>query len=42
VLVPELKGTPVVIDLCGYEPDPQRLPDDAVQREGEFVQFDLA
>ena len=37
----EGKGAPPVIDLCGDEPDPRRLPDTDVSVEGEFVTFRL-
>ncbi len=41
VRVRGLRSTPVVVDLCGDEPDPQRLADADVSVKGEFVTFRL-
>jgi len=37
IRVPGLAATPVVIDLCGLHPDPQRLPDAATARDGDHL-----
>ena len=41
VRMPGIEEEPAVIDLCGGSPDPMRLPDEAVRRDGEFITFDL-
>jgi len=39
VKVRGLDKVPAVADLCGYDPDPRRLPADSVLVDGEWVTF---
>jgi len=41
VRVRGIKAKPPVVDLCGDEADPHRLPDGSVSLNGEFVTFSL-